>query len=128
MSYPNKREIIQEILDKMVSFFGVLLIGTAHRLFSGRFGKIHRQAPKIVPPVISDAKSDRPALQGGIVRGYDNIELFREDLWLIEQSRKQLVAPEASMYLITRSVGVGEQDVKRICTLLAQYPGTKFNN
>ena len=89
------------------------------------------KAPKIVPPVISDAKSDQPALQGRrIVPGYDNNELFREDLWLrrIEQSRKQLDAPEASMCLMTRSVGVGEDDVKRICAMLAQYAGTKFNN
>ncbi len=88
------------------------------------------KAPKIVPPVISDAKSDRPALEGRIVPGYDNDQLFREDLWLrrIEQSRKQLDAPEASMCLMTRSVGVGEDDVKRICAMLAQYAGTKFNN
>ena len=88
------------------------------------------KAPKIVPPVISDAKSDRPALEGRIVPGYDNDQLFREDLWLrrIEQSRKQLVAPEASMCLVTRSVGVGEANVKQICAMLAQYAGTKFNN
>jgi hypothetical protein len=87
------------------------------------------KAPKIVPPVISDAKSDRRALQGRIVRGYDNDQLFREDLWLrrIEQSRKQLQAPESSMCLMTRSVGVSEEDVKRICAMLAQYAGTKFN-
>jgi hypothetical protein len=85
------------------------------------------KAPKIVPPAISDTKSDRKPPQGRIVRGYDNDELYREDLWLrrIEQSRKQLVAPEASM---TRSVGVGEEDVKRICAILAQYAGTKFDN
>jgi hypothetical protein len=46
----------------------------------------------------------------------------------IEQSRKQLVAPEASMRLMIRSVGVGEEDVKRICAMLAQYEGTKFDN
>ena len=88
------------------------------------------KAPKIVPPVISDAKSDQPALEGRIVPGYDNDQLFREDLWLrrIEQSRKQLDAPEASMCLMTRSVGVGEDDEKRICAMLAQYAGTKFNN
>ena len=88
------------------------------------------KAPKIVPSAISDTKSDRKPLQGRIVRGYDNDELYREDLWLrrIEQSRKQLVAPEASMCLMTRSVAVGEEDVKRICALLAQYAGTKFDN
>jgi len=88
------------------------------------------KAPKIVPPVISDTKSDRPALQGRIVRGYDNDELFREDLWLrrIEQSRKQLVAPEASMQLMTRSVDVGEEDLKRTCAMLAQSAGTKSGN
>ena len=86
--------------------------------------------PKIVPPAISDTKSDRPALQGRIVRGYDNDELFREDLWLrrIEQSRKQLVAPEASICLMTRSVGVDEEDVKQIYAMLAQYAGIKFDN
>jgi hypothetical protein len=88
------------------------------------------KALKIVPPPFSDAKSDRPALHGRIVHGYDSEELFREDLWLrrIEQSREQLVAPEASMRLMTKSVGVGEEDVKRICAMLAQYAGTKFDN
>jgi hypothetical protein len=96
----------------------------------GNGQKYMNKAPKIVLPAISDTKSDRPALQGGIIRGYDNGELFREDLWLrrIEQSRKQLVAPEASMCLMTRSVGVGEEGVKRICAMLAQYAGTKFDN
>jgi hypothetical protein len=120
----------------------VLLIGTAVAFFSGRLAKstelmtkemvknFMSKAPKIVPPPVSDAKSDRPALQGRIVHGYDSDELFREDLWLrrIEQSRKQLVAPEALMRLMTRSVGVGEEDVKRICEMLAQYAGTKFDN
>jgi hypothetical protein len=93
----------------------------------GNGQKYMNKAPQIVPPVISDTKSDRPALQGRIVRGYDNDELFREDLWLrrIEQSRKQLVGPEASMCLMTRSVGVGEEGVKRICAMLAQYADTK---
>ena len=88
------------------------------------------KAPKIFPSPISDAKSGRPALQGRIVHGYDSAELFREDLWLrrIEQSRKQLVAPEASMQLMTRSVGVGEEDLKRICAILAQSAGTKLGN
>jgi hypothetical protein len=88
------------------------------------------KALKIVSDTISDAKSDRPALQERIVHGYDSDELFREDLWLrrIEQTRKQLVAPEASMRLMTRSVGLGEEDVKRICAMLAQYAGTKFDN
>jgi hypothetical protein len=89
------------------------------------------KAPKIVPSPISDAKSDRPTLQGRIVHGYDSAELFREDLWLrrIEQSRKQLVAPEASMRPMTRSVGVSEGDMKRICAMLAQQrAGTKFDN
>jgi hypothetical protein len=96
----------------------------------GNGQKYMNKAPKIVLPAISDTKSDRPALQGGIIRGYDNGELFREDLWLrrIEQSRKQLVAPEASKCLMTRSVGVGEEGVKRICAMLAQYAGTKFDN
>jgi hypothetical protein len=87
------------------------------------------KVPKIVPPPVSDAKLDRPAL-GRIVHGYDSEELFREDLWLrrIEQSRKPLVAPEASMRLMTSSVGVGEEDVKRICAMLAQYAATKFDN
>jgi hypothetical protein len=119
-----------------------LLIGTAIAFFSGRLAKsteligkgdgqkFMNKAPKIVPLPISDAKSDRPALQGPIVRGYDSDELFREDLWLrrIEQSRKQLAAPEASMRLMTRSGGVGEKDVKRICAMLAQYAATKFDN
>jgi hypothetical protein len=88
------------------------------------------KALKIVSDTISDAKSDRPALQERIVHGYDSDELFREDLWIrrIEQTRKQLVAPEASMRLMTRSVGLGEEDVKRICAMLAQYAGTKFDN
>ena len=88
------------------------------------------KAPKIVPPPISDAKSDRPALQGRIVHGYDSDELFRQDLWLrrIEQSRKQLFAPEASMRLMRGSVDVSEKDVKRICAMLAQYVGSKFDN
>ena len=88
------------------------------------------KAPKIVPPPISDANSGRPVLQGRIVRSYDSDELFREDLWLrrIEQSRKQLVAPEASMRLMTRRIGVGEEDVKRTCAMLAQYAGTQFDN
>jgi hypothetical protein len=88
------------------------------------------KAPKIVPPPVSDAKSDRPALQGRIVHGYDSDELFREDLWLrrIEQSRKQFVASEALMRVMTRSVDVGEEDVKRICAMLVQYAGTKFDN
>ena len=86
------------------------------------------KAPKIVSDTISDAKSDRPALQARIVHGYDSRELFRKDLWLrrIEQSRKQLVAPEASMQLTTKSVGVGEEDLKRICAMLAQSAGTKL--
>ena len=117
------------------------MIGTAIAFFSGRLAKsteliekgngqkYMNKAPKIVPHAISDTKSDR-TLQGPIVRGYDNDELFREDLWLrrIEQSRKQPVAPEASMCIMTRSVGVGEEDVKRICAILAQYAGTKFDN
>jgi hypothetical protein len=76
----------------------------------GNGEKFMNKAPKIVSHTIPDAKSDRPALQGRIVHGYDSDDLFREDLWLrrIEQSRKQLVAPEASMQLMTRSVGVGE--------------------
>jgi hypothetical protein len=88
----------------MVSFSGVLSIGTAIAFFSGRWAKsteliekgngqkYMNKAPKIVLPVISGTKSDRAALQGRIVRGYDSGELFREDLWLrrIEQSRKQL--------------------------------------
>ena len=88
------------------------------------------KATKIVPPPISAAKSDRLALQGRIVHGYDSDDLFREDLWLrrIEQSRKQLVAPEASMQLMTRSVGVGEEELKRICAILAQSAGTKLGN
>ena len=88
------------------------------------------KAPKIVSPTISDAKSDRPALQARIVHGYDSDDLLREDLWLrrIEQSRKQLVAPEASMQLTTRSVGVGEEDLKRICAMLAQSAGTQLGN
>ena len=71
------------------------------------------KALKIVPSPVSDAKSDRPALQGRIVHGYDSDELFREDLWLrrIEHSRKQLVAP-VSMRLVTRSEGVGEEDIR----------------
>jgi len=119
-----------------------LSIGTAIAFFSGRLAKsteliekgndqkYMNKAAKIVPPAISDTKSDRAALQGRIVRGYDSGELFREDLWLrrIEQSRKQLVAPEASMCLMTRSVGVGEERVKLICAMLAQYAGTKFDN
>ena len=126
----------------MVSFSGVLSIGTAIAFFSGRLAKsteliekgngqkFMNKATKILPPPISDTKSDRPALQGWIVHGYDSDELFREDLWLrrIEQSRKQLVAPEASMRLMTRSVGVGEEDVKRMCAMLAQYTGTKLDN
>jgi hypothetical protein len=118
------------------------LIGTAIAFFSGRLAKsteliekgngqkFMNKATKILPPPISDTKSDRPALQGRIVHGYDSDELFREDLWLrrIEQSRKQLVAPEASMLLMTRTVGVGEEDVKRICAMLAQYTGTKLDN
>ena len=78
------------------------------------------KALKIVVSPVSDAKSDRPALQGRIVHGYDSDELFREDLWLrrIEQSRKQLVAP-VSMRLVTRSEGLGEEDMKRICAMLA---------
>jgi hypothetical protein len=89
----------------------------------GKGQKFMNKVPKIVPPPVW------PAL-GRIVHGYDSEELFREDLWLrrIEQSRKQLVAPEASMRLMTRSVGVDEEDVKRICAMLAQYAGTKFDN
>jgi hypothetical protein len=96
----------------------------------GNGQKFMDKAPKTVPPPISDAKSDRPALQGRIVHGYDSDDLFREDLWLrrIEQSRKQLVAPEASMQLMTRSVNVGEEDLKRICAMLAQSAGTKLGN
>ena len=119
----------------------VFLIGTAIASFSGRLAKstaliekgkgpkFMNKVPKIVRPPVSDAKLDRPAL-GRIVHGYDSEELFREDLWLrrIEQSRKQLVAPEASMRMMTRSVGVGEEDVKRICAMLARYAGTKFDN
>jgi hypothetical protein len=92
--------------------------------------KFMNKALKIVSDTISDAKSDRPALQERIVHGYDSDELFREDLWLrrIEQTRKQLVAPEASMRLMTRSVGLGEEDLKRICAILAQSAGTKLGN
>ena len=32
------------------------------------------------------------------------------------------------MRLMTRSVGVGEEDVKRMCAMLAQYTGTKLDN
>jgi hypothetical protein len=68
--------------------------------------------------------------QAGLFTGYDSADPFREDLWLrrIEQSRKQLVAPEASMQLMTRSVGVGEEDLKRICAMLAQSASTKSGN
>ena len=88
------------------------------------------KAPKIIPTPISDAKSDRPALQGRIVHGYDSDELFREDLWLrrIEQSRKQIVVPDASIPLTARSVSVGEEDVKRIWVMLAQYAFSRFDN
>jgi hypothetical protein len=123
--------LLRETLNSQFSC--ILLIGTAVAFFSGRLAKwteliekgndqkLMNKALKIVPFSFSDAKSDRPALQGRIVHGYDNDELFREDLWLrrIDQSRKQLVAPEASMRLMTRSVGVGEEDVTRICALLA---------
>ena len=85
---------------------------------------------KNVPPPISDVKSDQAALQGRIVHGYDSGALFREDLWLrrIEQSRKEIVMPDASMRLTTRSVSVGEEDVKHIWAMLAHYAGTKLNN
>jgi hypothetical protein len=75
------------------------LIGTAIAFFSGRLAKsteliekgngqkFMNKATKILPPPISDTKSDRPALQGRIVHGYDSDELFREDLWLDESSR-----------------------------------------
>ena len=88
------------------------------------------KAPKIVSDTISDAKSDRPALQARIVHGYDSRELFRRDLWLrrIDQSRKQVFAVEASMRLMTRSEGVGEEDGKRICAMLVQYASIKLNN
>ena len=83
--------------------------------------KLMKKAPKIVPFPVSDAKSEGLALQGPIVHGYDSDEPFREDLWLrrMEQSRKQLVEPEVSTRLMTRSVGVGEEDMKRICAILA---------
>ena len=88
------------------------------------------KAPKIVSDTISDAKSDRPALQARIVHGYDSRDLFRRDLWLrrIDQSRKQVFAVEASMRLMTGSEGAGAEDGKRICAMLAQYASIKLNN
>ena len=87
------------------------------------------KAPKNILPPISDVKSDQPALQEQIVHGYDSGELFREDLWLrrIEQSRRQIVAPDASTRLTTGSLGVHEGDLKRIWVMLSQYAGTKVN-
>jgi hypothetical protein len=122
------------------SFSCVFLLGTPIAFFSGRLAKstelikkgnsqkFMNKAPKIVPPPLSDAKSNRPALQGRIVHGYDSDALFREDLWLrrIEQSRKQFVASEAPMRLMTISVGV-EEDVKRICALLASVRRHQFD-
>ena len=96
----------------------------------GNGEKFMNKAPKIVSHTLSDAKSDRPALQARIVRGYDSRELFRKDLWLrrIDQSRKRVVVAKTSIRLMTTSEGVGEEDGKRICAMLAQYASIKLNN
>jgi len=108
------------LIGTAVAFFSWRLAKSTELIDKGNSQKFMNKALKIVASPVSDAKSDRPALQGRIVHGYDSDELFREDLWLrrIEQSRKQLVAP-VSMRLVTRSEGVGEEDMKRICAMLA---------
>jgi hypothetical protein len=113
-----------------IAFFSERLAKPTELIKKGNGEKFMNKVPKIVSHTISDAKSDRPALQARIVHGYDSRELFRKDLWLrrIDQSRKQVVAVEASMRLMTTSEGVGENDGKRICALLAQYARTKSNN
>ena len=115
-----------------IAFFSGRLAKSTELIEKGNGQKLMTKAPKIVSPPISDSKSDRPALQGWIVPGYDSGELFREDLWLrrIEQSRavNSLSRRRLSMRLMTRSVGVGEEDVKRICAMLAQHASTKFDN
>jgi hypothetical protein len=118
------------LIGTAIAFFSERLAKSTKLIEKGNGQKFMNKAPKIVPPPISDENRTGPAQQGRIVHGYDSDELFREDLWLrrIEQSRKQLVAPEASMRLMTRSVGVSEEEVKRIYAMLAQYAGTKFDN
>ena len=118
------------MIGTAIAFFSERLAKSTELIEKGNGEKFMNKAPKIVSHTISDAKSDRPALQARIVHGYDSHDLFRKDLWLrrIDQSRKQVVVLEASMRLMTRSEGVGEEDGKRICAMLAQYAGTKLDN
>ena len=117
------------MIGTAIAFFSEQLAKSTELIEKGNGEKFMKKAPKIVSHTISDAKSDQPALQARIVHGYDSRELFRKDLWLrrIDQSRKQLVAPEASMHLMTRSEGFGEED-GQICVMLAQYAGTKLDS
>jgi len=111
-------------------FFSERLAKSTEPIEKGNGEKFMNRTPKIVSHTLSDTKSDRPALQARIVRGYDSRELFRKDLWLrrIDQSRKRVVVAKTSMRLMTTSEGVGEEDGKRICAMLAQYASIKLNN
>jgi hypothetical protein len=68
-------------------------------------------------------------LQKNLVRGYDNPELFRKDLWLrrIDQARREHAVPAASM---RRSEGNGTtaEDHKRRVSEILAHPGPKSNN
>jgi hypothetical protein len=118
------------LIGTAIAFFSQRLAKSTELIEKGNGEKFMNKAPKIVSHTISDAKSDRPALQARIVHGYDSHDLFRKDLWLrrIDQSRKTGCCVGASMRLMTTSEGVGEEDGKRICALLAQSAGTKSDN
>lgn len=64
---------------------------------------------------------DKNLLNKITMRGYDNPELFREDLWLLRMHRSRK-ARLALPYEISAQPG------KSICAILAQHPGTRCDN
>jgi hypothetical protein len=68
--------------------------------------------------------------QKNLVRGYDNPELFREDLWLrrIDHARREHAVVAASM---RRAGGVSmtaDDHKRRVSEILAHHPDPKSNN
>ena len=79
---------------------------------------------------ILDPKTAQTVPQKRTVRGYDSPELFREDLWLrrIEQNTEEPIFMEASVSPLQAGAGTRDDYKKRLCALLAQYPGARCDN
>ena len=68
--------------------------------------------------------------QKNLVRGYDNPELFREDLWLrrIHQARREHAVVAASMRRAGGTSRTAEEHKRRVSEILAHHPDPKSNN